>query len=382
MRQKFKVSIFSIVAVSLLSFQLYSAVPKRLTVLDGQSYSFPKIISGLTSGKSTQIKLFGIVPIKTIPVDVIENTTLIPSGKTIGVKINVEGIMVLGFLDFKNNTDKKVCPAKEFGIRTGDIIKTINGTAIKTITQLSKIVEDSKGQELKFSIVRGKDTVLLNCLATISKEDGKYKLGAWVRDGTSGIGTLTFIEPKTGVFGALGHAITDTDTNDIIPVGNGQILNSNVVDIEKGKKGEPGELKGIFTQSEKIGTISNNNDLGIFGKIDSLSMDKSKPLKIALHSQIKQGKAHILCNIDGDNVEKYDIEILKINNNSYDNKGLVIKITDERLLEKTGGIVQGMSGSPIIQDDKLVGAVTHVFVNDPTKGYGAFIELMLSHMNQ
>jgi len=372
--------LFALTVAIIFSVQIYNLAPQHLALRDGENYPLPPFISGLKNSSDTQLKLFGFVPIKTVEVDIVPKVDLIPCGNTIGVKINIDGVMIVGFSEIRSTDGKRHNPAKDGALKIGDVIKKINGNFVENIDILSKIVENGKGGNLSVEVARGNFTQTFNIKPELAREDNIYKIGAWVRDSTSGIGTLTFIEPKSKVFAALGHPITDSDTGDIITVGNGEILHSNIVGVQKGARGSPGELRGVFSRSQKIGDIQINNEAGIYGKMKIVNAE-NKPMPIAMRSQINEGKAYILSNIESDKVEKYDIEIQKVMRNSYDNKGMVIKVIDERLIKKTGGIVQGMSGSPIIQNGNIVGAVTHVFVNDPTRGYGTFIELMLDKAN-
>ena len=372
--------LYALTVSIIFSIQIYNLAPQHLALRDGDNYPLPPFISGLKDSSDTHLKLFGFVPIKTVEVDIVPKIDLIPCGNTIGVKINICGAMIVGFAEIHSADGKKYNPAKNAELKIGDVIKKVNGNFVENIDILSKIVENGKGEDLTVEVARGNLTQTVHVKPELAREDNAYKIGAFVRDSTSGIGTLTFIEPKSKVFAALGHPIADSDTGGIISVGNGQILRSNIVGVQKGARGSPGELRGVFGGSQKIGNIQQNNDAGIYGKMETVNTE-NKPMPIAMRSEIKEGKAYILSNIEGDKVEKYEIEIQKVMRNSYDNKGIVIKVTDERLIKKTGGIVQGMSGSPIIQNDKLVGAVTHVFVNDPTRGYGTFIELMLDKAN-
>jgi stage IV sporulation protein B len=217
----------------------------------------------------------------------------------------------------------------------------------------------------------------------MASDDKKYHIGLWVRDSTAGIGTLTFYDPKTSAFGALGHGITDIDTGLLMPVDSGEIIESSILGIKVGKSGVPGELKGVFIEDMRLGTIENNSEFGIYGKLSDNAANKitGKLYPIGLRSEIKEGPAVILSNIDGKSIAEFEIEIQKVSRQNINgSKGMIIKVTDQKLLEATGGIVQGMSGSPIIQNGKIIGAVTHVLVNDPTKGYGIFIEGMLKNL--
>lgn len=200
-----------------------------------------------------------------------------------------------------------------------------------------------------------------------------------------GVGTATFYEPSTGMFASLGHGITDIDTGDLITISNGELVTTNIVSVQKGEKGKPGELKGSIESSKTIGDVSKNTSFGIFGKITNKSNLKisEQEMEVATREEIKTGKAQIICEIEDGKKEHYDIEIQKVyTSNNRDNKSMLIKVTDKKLLEKTGGIIQGMSGSPILQNNKFVGAVTHVLVNDPTSGYGVFADIMLKQMKE
>ena len=304
---------------------------------------------------------------------------VIPCGNAIGVKLFTDGILVVGLSEFHSDEGKLEAPAKKSGIKKGDLIKKING---KTVNKLEDFVyECENNNSVKLDVVRNGKKYVFNVECKKAKNDMKNKIGVWVRDSTAGIGTMTFYDCETKTFGALGHGVADTDTKDIIPIKDGTILGATILSVKKGEKGTPGELEGMFLSSRgDIGKIKKNTSIGIYGTIvNDKKIIKNKPASIGTSDEIKEGKAYILTNICAENVEKYEIEIQKkFLQNGASTKGMIIKITDKKLLSKTGGIVQGMSGSPIIQNDKLIGAVTHVFVNDPTRGYGIFIENMLA----
>ncbi|NLJ90883.1 MAG: SpoIVB peptidase [Clostridiales bacterium] len=323
------------------------------------------------------LKLFGFLNFKQVNVDVIDNIELIPAGNTIGIYIETDGVMVLGTGVIKGQDGLNHEPALN-KIRTGDYIVAVNGKNIKHKEELVDAIKDSNGKTLAVKIRRNKEYLEYK-ITPVKSETGEYKIGIWIRDDTQGIGTMTFTT-KDGEFGALGHGITDVDTSQIVEVGSGNIYNAEVMTIVKGKEGDPGELIGVINQESHnlIGDISKNTPQGIFGKVNKkFEQDYNKSLPIGLKQDVRKGRAYILCCVDN-NIEAYEILIEDITlGGTNNNKGLVIKITDKKLLEKTGGIVQGMSGSPIIQDNKIVGAVTHVFIQDSTKGYGTFIENML-----
>ncbi|MBR5518825.1 MAG: SpoIVB peptidase [Clostridia bacterium] len=313
-------------------------------------------------------------PVYTAMVDASADSVIL-GGQSIGVNINVDGIMILGFSDFYGQDGKRHCPAKEAGLKEGDTITKINNEDVFTATDFSEIVDNCSGNNFNVEYFRNGKRHTTVITPVKSEKDGKYRLGLWARDGTTGMGTLTFVDPETKRFGALGHGVSDEETEKLIAVGKSNIYYACVSDIKKGSVAQPGELKGYFTSSE-IGDITQNTNVGIFGEFMAQAPD-GKLIATASRQEISTGPATIYCCVNGSTVEEFAVNIDKININSRDNKSMVIHITDERLLGITGGIVQGMSGSPIIQNGKLIGAVTHVFVNDPTRGYGIFIDNML-----
>jgi len=249
------------------------------------------------------------------------------------------------------------------------------GEKVKNSEHFSSLINEKGAGGIELEIMRDNQPHTLK-LTPVLTGDG-YKIGAWVRDSSAGIGTLTFVKPDTKVFASLGHGISDTDTSLLLDVGQGSITDCKIVSVKRGQKGTPGELRGIF-EGNDTGVISQNSSIGVYGVYDDVKALDKTPRKIASRFETREGKATIICTVDTNGPTEYDIEIEKVMTNSTDAKGMIVKVTDERLLEKTGGIVQGMSGSPILQNGKIVGAVTHVFVNDPTRGYGIFIENMLS----
>lgn len=318
------------------------------------------------------------VPVKSVSVNVSPEIKLVPVGKAVGVTVDTDGILVLG-TGYVNKDTNEVCQPSKGVLKTGDLITHVNGEKITQKEELIEIVESSTGS-LNISIVRNGETLQGTLTPIISTEDGKQKIGAWVRDCTQGIGTLTYYNPQTKGFGALGHGVYDIDTKSLLSIKDGKITETIISGIKKGEKGIPGELSGETDDTKVIGEIYQNTECGLYGKIYSENVDftEQEALPIATKENIKEGKAYILTNISGNKVEKYEINIESIDiNTSNPSKCMIIRITDEKLLSQTGGIIQGMSGSPIIQDNHIIGAVTHVFVNDPTKGYGIFIENML-----
>lgn len=339
--------------------------------------------SGKTGSANLQVKLFGVIPVKSVHVNVVPDLKVIPGGQSIGVKLKSSGIMVVGYNLVKAGGES-ISPAEKAQVKVGDIITAINGQKVKSVEQAAEWINKAgkTGNSLEFTIKRQKEQMKLNVKPVYDKDGDTYRIGLYIRDSAAGVGTLTFYQPEHGVFGALGHIITDVDTGQPIGVGQGQIVHSSVTSIDKGKSGSPGEKRGIFIDEDRVlGSITRNSDFGVFGKMGALP-DNAKiqtPMPVALAEQVHEGKATILTVVDSQKVEEFEIEIVNVMRQKFPaTKSMVIKVTDKRLLEKTGGIIQGMSGSPILQDGKVVGAVTHVFVNDPTQGYGVFIEWMLN----
>lgn len=336
------------------------------------------IESSETGSYKLNLKLFGLIKFKEVNLDIIEATEVIPCGIPIGIYVETDGVMVLGTSPISSVDGLNYEPALNI-LKTGDYITKANGKKIKDKKDLISQVQNSNGEDIRFSLIREEEEMDVK-VRPIKTVDGEYKIGTWIRDNTQGIGTLTYVEPD-GSFGALGHGITDIDTSLLMNIKDGSIFTAKVMMVVKGEKGTPGEIVGLInqTEAEKIGKIEYNTNQGIFGKIKDgyKILDEQKPMPIALKQEIKLGKAKVRCEVDG-KIQDYNIEIQKIDMNSPNmNKGMVIKITDSRLLNITNGIVQGMSGSPIIQNGKIIGAVTHVFIQDPSKGYGTFIENML-----
>ncbi len=325
---------------------------------------------------NARVKLLGFIPIKTARVNVLENKKLVPLGIPFGVKLYTDGVIVVDITDFVCN-GKVSNPAFDAGIREGDIILSYNGVKIKSNEQLMAQVNKYDGNAQEVLVRRNNLEFTVNITPLRSDADSNYRIGLWVRDSTAGIGMLTFYDETKGTLAGLGHSVSDSDTGLIMPVATGELVFANIKGVIKGKSGAPGELVGSFIEEETIGILTENTGSGL----DAICVtDKFKDMKafpIALKKEIKKGKAYILSCVDGTTPQKYKVEIEKVNNNLSETKNMIIKITDKDLLSKTGGIVRGMSGSPIIQDGKLIGAVTHVLVDDPTRGYGIFIENML-----
>lgn len=308
-----------------------------------------------------------------------------PGGKPLGIKINTKGALVIALSDIEIEGDKVQSPAALAGIAVGDSIIEINGQKIKRAEDIATYVARASGKEIKVKVLRKGEEMIFHVNPIINKNDDKFKLGLWVRDSVAGVGTLTFYHEESGKFGALGHPITDVDTATIMSVGKGEIVDSNIVSVRRGTKGNPGELRGILAENNQvIGSIDKNTTAGVFGKGSKalISENYTTPIKVGFKNEVKVGKAQILTTIDGSEPQLYDIVIEKLlNQTEPDGKSMIIRITDSICLEKTGGIIQGMSGSPIIQDGKLVGAVTHVLVNKPDTGYGIYMDWMIDAVN-
>ena len=339
-------------------------------------------IDGIDVGEAKfELKFLGLIPVKKLDVNVVNRQYLVPGGNAIGVKLNTKGVLVVAVTDVIGVDGKRYNPARDAGIKNGDSILEIDNIKVKDASHVVELLNKIQDREIEIVIERNKIRYETKVKPIKSMQDNCYRMGIWVRDKTAGIGTLTFYDEESKVFGALGHGITDIDTGNLLNVEYGKIMNAKISNIEQGKKGNPGEIKGIFYETENtLGEILKNSSYGIYGIIESESFKTNgiKPIPIGFKEEVKEGKAYILATIEGNNVEKFEIEILKAQSQQFPSqKSMIIKVKDKRLLQKTGGIVQGMSGSPIIQDGKLIGAITHVFVNDPTKGYGIYIEWML-----
>lgn len=303
--------------------------------------------------------------------------TVIPIGQTVGIKLFSDGVMVVGLSEISTEQGS-TSPAKSCGLRTGDIITHINQEKVDSIEEVQTLLQDLEGAKMSLRTLRGSQPLQVTAQAVQCSADGCYKLGAWIRDSMAGIGTMTFYDPETGVFGALGHGINDVDTSLLMPLLSGAIMPAEVIDVKKGASGAPGELHGAFQVERELGTLFSNTGSGVFGILSDTGITGGRSaVEIASGTEVTIGPATILSNISGTAVEEYEIQISRVYPASEDTRDLMIKVTDPRLLEMTGGIVQGMSGSPILQNGKLVGAVTHVLINSPTEGYGILAGHML-----
>lgn len=313
-------------------------------------------------------------------VSVVTERMLVPGGQSVGVRMDVRGVLVVGLEEIETKDGKKINPGLVSGLQIGDTILSVNGTNVYSADEVQTLVNEIR-DTVKLKVKRNKQKMSISVKPVLSKSDGLYKLGIWVKDKTAGIGTLTYYDPANGTFGALGHGIVDVETNSILPVESGQLLQSQVQEVKEGRNGSPGEIRGIFYHtSDPLGDLQKNCSFGVFGKaVKAISNPLySQAIPVGTQEQVEKGKAYILSTLENNEVRKFEIEIEKIERQKKpDDKSMIIKVTDPELIAESGGIVQGMSGSPIIQNERIIGAVTHVFVNDAKRGYGIFIEWML-----
>ena len=323
---------------------------------------------------SYDVNLFGKIKVKEINVDILNEIKVIPVGKLIGLKLYTSGVLIVGMSEIKSN--------ENIDIKEGDIIYAVNDIEVDTIKELKKIINESNGNELKIKTSRNGNIITSKILPI--KKDNEYQIGLWVKDAATGVGTITFYEKNSNRFAALGHGIVDSDTGNLIKIENGKLITTEIISIKKGEKESPGEIRGTIVNQEEIGEVEKNTMFGIYGNItylNRLNINLKNEYKVATRDEIKEGNAKILCCVENNKIEEFEIEIKKkyVNNNE-NNKSMLIEIKDKSLIEKTGGIIKGISGAPIIQDGKFIGAVTHVFVSDATMGYGIFGDLMIKEM--
>lgn len=407
---KKKIRIFLILFVLLIIYvyvACISLMPNDITIMQGEKLSFFKLLGisldetyntnpNIGEYKSQKIvetsniedyelkevgkinlnvNLFKSLALKELTVNVIPKTKVIPLGNAIGLKLYTEGVLVVGMSEIEG---KK--PYENTGIEEGDRIIEVNNVALKSTKDLIETVNKSNGKEVEVKYISLKNEKKAVTMKPAKTKENQYKLGLWVRDAAAGVGTLTFYEPQTGMFASLGHGVTDIDTSNLITIANGELVTSNIIGIAKGEKGKPGEIRGSIEGSKKLGVVSKNTNFGIFGKIQNKNLLNitEKEMEVLTRDEIKTGKAQIICEIENGSKKYYDIEIEKVyTSNNQNNKSMLIKITDEELIQMTGGIIQGMSGSPIIQNNKIIGVVNYVILDDETKGYGIFITTML-----
>lgn len=396
----FVVNIFFIIYIYSL---IYSVTPHSITMLQGKELNYPfydfidisfgeksnikavgsNLISPVIGKEKATLSLFGVLPLKKVDVNVVSDSVVVSGGQAIGMRLNTSGLTVVTFEEITTRDYSKVKPYKDKNIQRGDIIVEINGVEVSDVNKFVKEIQKSKGNEIELSYLRNGKLYKEIFIPQIDRNDGKYKLGMWVKNVTSGVGTITYIDKNTRGFGALGHGISDMDGASLLDVESGTAYKAVILSVKKGQKGNPGELKGAIRENDVYGKVVKNTRFGVFGYIDDNVEIQGEEYEICLKNEVKEGKAQILSTINGEKVEAYDIEIEQVNiHGDIQEKSMIIRVTDKELIKRTGGIVQGMSGSPIIQDGKLVGAVTHVLINEPTRGYGIFIETMLENSDK
>jgi stage IV sporulation protein B len=333
---------------------------------------------GTAEGKIT---LFDVLHLKRFKVHVVEEQKVLAMGNAVGVRLHLEGALIEAVSPVMGVDGKKYYPAKQAGLKRGDLILEADEESIFNIKDLTQRIERGKGKDILVKYLRdGQESI--SSVSPVKLEDGSYKIGVWVKDSIYGIGTITFCTPNPDyAYGGLGHGISNQKQDDVLPIRGGEVFYTEIDSVKKGISGNPGELKGnLMLEYQVLGKIEKNTPYGIFGKLDRdfISSNPSHAYFIGYEQHVNKGEAYILSNIEGNEVKKYSIQIQKITNKPFKSpKGMIVHITDPSLLKKTGGIVQGMSGSPIIQNGRLIGAITHVLVNEPSKGYGILIEDML-----
>jgi len=367
----------------------YSSLAENYYVTQESGLSFSDYITATASGSvpssniggtketETELRLFGVFPIKTVTVSKIEIKKVVPGGIPFGIKMISDGVLVTSTGSVQSE-GKTVCPAKEAGIKASDVIVSINGKQMQSNQDVIKTVSKCAGETLRVVLRKSDgDMRQVDIKPVKDSSDNTYKIGIWVRDSSAGIGTVTFYDPESEVFAGLGHAVCDSSTGDILSLLEGEVVGAQIDGVTRGKAGAPGQLNGHFATISDTGCILKNDETGVYGKLEQVKVT-GEAVPVALKQEVKTGKATILATLSGFTPQEYEIEIEKISlNTERAIKNMVVRVTDERLLSQAGGIVQGMSGSPILQNGKLIGAVTHVFVNDPTRGYGIFAETML-----
>lgn len=338
--------------------------------------------NSLDNKKEYNLSLLG-VNLKTITANIIPETKVVPLGDLVGLKLYTKGVLVVGISEIKGEDNKTYKPYEEAGIEQGDSIIKINDEKIESTEDLLECVGKTNGKTMSMTYIKGGEEVE-KTITPVKTSKNTYKLGIWVRDAGAGVGTLSFYDETTNTIASLGHGIQDVDTEEMLDISSGEFVTAEIVNVKKGEENNPGRIEGTIEDSKNLGTVYSNTRFGVYGKINNkseLNIDTSKAIKVALRNEIKEGDAKIICTLEDGKKEEYNVRIQKIfKNNNENNKSMIVKVTDERLLEKTGGIIQGMSGSPIIQNGKMIGALTHVLVSDPTMGYGVFADLMLKEI--
>jgi len=354
----------------------------RPELLDMRPFGDGPLVRG-PGRMQVSLRLFGVIPLRHLTVTAVPEVRVVPGGQAIGVLLHSQGVLVVGQAPIYDAKGRERSPAREAGILPGDVLLRINGRQVISESDVRELVNEAgkNGRPLVLELRRQKKTFKKRVRPVYCGESARWRIGLLVRDSAAGVGTLTFYEPRTMSYGALGHIITDAQTAQAIQLADGKIVSAIIEGVRPGRRGQPGEKLGVFRGEDGIsGTIQKNTVCGIFGMLRTpppASLYR-RPIPVVLTEQIRPGKAEILTVLDEDRVEKFEIEIERVRPSARkEGKGLVIRVTDPKLLKRTGGIIQGMSGSPIIQDGRMIGAVTHVFINNPTRGYGVPVEWML-----
>lgn len=391
--------IILILLVILVYASNITQLPSRIFLLNGENIQLKRVFGVEFKRKNKEVQetwqdknlettkmavmLFGNIKVKEIAVTTYPRIKVVPTGNLIGLKLYTNGALVIGTTEVKNIENKIEKPYESINIKEGDTILEVDHQEIDSTQTLQKIVNESSGRDIEIKYARAGETYTANIKPANTAKD-EYKLGLWIRDSASGVGTMAFYEPESKKFAALGHGISDGDTGELLDIQTGELVNSKIVSVSKGRKGIPGEIKGSISKQATIGTVMQNTNFGIFGSLNENIITNNKysaGLEIALRDEIELGEATILSTVKNNETQEYKVEITSIDSeNNSNNKSMQIKITDENLLSNTGGIICGMSGSPIIQNNKIVGALTNVLVSDPQIGYGIFADIMIKEM--
>ena len=389
---KYLLSFVTVVLLAVLLFgfftvpdELYAVSDEYLNVKDYYSITYcedaletESLSRSIKEGKyKVQVKLFNAIPIKSSSLNVSQRRYVVPSGEIFGLRFFTRGVLIVG-IDKVDTTGGEVSPAEKAGLKKGDIITHIGGVETDGSNSVFEALLQSGGNSIAIRYERDGNVYETILTPAFSASEGKYKAGIWIRDSAAGIGTMTYYDPVSGAFASLGHGVCDVDTGEILPLSQGDAVKAEITGCYKGEEGKAGELCGVF-KDESIGIINMNCTKGVYGVLYNTNLT-DKALPVATEKEIEEGKAQIISSVDENGPVYYDIEILKVMPEE-EIKNMVIQVTDKRLIEKTGGIVQGMSGSPVIQNGKIVGAVTHVLIGDPEKGYGIFIENMMQTLD-
>lgn len=383
-----------VLAVLILTIYMQKQLPDRYSVVAGEEITFasaypirmvqreetqPSDLAG--SSYQMDLKLLGTIPVKTVEVNVVDRKLVTVSGAPFGIKMFTDGLMVVGMSDIPT-AGGRVNPAKAAGLEIGDVIKTFNGQKLATNEQLAELMLENGSGPVRVEVERDGSPFSTSIQPVRSTGDDQYRLGVWVRDSSAGIGTLTYLDQNSGLFTGLGHAVCDVDTGEVMPLSNGEVVPARITGCKRGEAGTPGELKGKFTEELPLGVLSANTETGVYGLLRSRTLYLGEEMPLAMKHEVQTGKAYIYTTVEGTQPKRYEIEIEKLSLGEDENgQNMVLHVTDPELLRRTGGIVQGMSGSPIIQNGMLVGSVTHVFVKDPTRGFGVFAENIQNNAN-